>query len=93
MTHTCPPMTGKLIEQGLYDIETPSYGIETGLYERLATTTCVSAPGGLMILVLGRSAGAWLLGEVCSHEETPLARQGLLHNHLRHVHPAMAGDV
>ena len=31
MTHTCPPMTGKLIEQGPYAIETPSYDIETGL--------------------------------------------------------------
>ena len=85
-------MTGKLIERGSYDIETPSYGIETGCYERLATT-CASAPGGSMILVLGRSAGAWLLGEVGSHKETPLARQGLLHNHLRHVHPTLACNV
>lgn len=85
-------MTGKLIEQGPYDIETLSYDIETGLYERL-TTIYMSAPGGLMILVLGRSAGAWLLGEVGSHEETPLARQGLLHNHLRHVHPTLACNV
>lgn len=34
MTRTYPPMTGKLIERGLYDIETPSYDIETGIYER-----------------------------------------------------------
>ena len=33
MTRTYPPMTGKLIEQGLYDIETPSYDIGTGLYD------------------------------------------------------------
>lgn len=92
MTRTYPPMTGKLIEQGLYDIETPSYDIGTGLYERL-TTIYMSAPGGLMILVLGRSAGAWSLGEVCSHEEAPTARQGLLHNHLRHVHLAITGDI
>lgn len=36
-------MTGKLIEQGPYDIETPFYGIETDLYKRLATAY-VNAP-------------------------------------------------
>lgn len=34
MAREHPPMTGKLIERGLYDIETPSYDIETGIYER-----------------------------------------------------------
>lgn len=92
MTRTYPPMTGKLIEQGLYDIETPSYDIGTGLYERL-TTIYMSAPGGLMILVLGRSAGAWLLGEVGPHEEATLAWQGLLHNHGRHVHSVLVCEV
>lgn len=86
-------MTGKLIEQGLYDMENPSYGIETGLYERL-TTIYMSAPGGLMILVLGRSrAGGGLLGDVGSHEEAPLAWQGLLHNHGRHVHSVLVCEV
>lgn len=85
-------MTGKLIERGLYDIENPSYEIETGLYERL-TTIYMSAPGGLMILVLGRSAGAWLLGEVGSHEEATLAWQGFLHDHGGHGDAAVAGAV
>lgn len=85
-------MTGKLIEQGPYDIENPSYEIETGLYERL-TTIYMSAPGGLMILVLGRSAGAWLLGEVGSHEEAPLAWQGFLYDHGRHVHSVLVCEV
>lgn len=89
MRRTQVPMSASRIEQGPYDIDTPSYDIETGLYERL-TTIYMSAPGGLMVLVLGRSAGAWLLGEVGSHKETPLARQGLLHNHLRHIHSALA---
>ena len=48
-------MTGKLIEQGPYAIETPSYDIETGLYERL-TTAYVSAPEKLCV-PLGRSRG------------------------------------
>ena len=41
MTRTCPPMTGKLIEQGPYDIDTPSYDIETGCYETSCSHTNV----------------------------------------------------
>lgn len=85
-------MSVSRIEQGHYDINTPSYDIGTGLYERL-TTIYMSAPGGLMILVLGRSAGAWLLGEVGSHEEAPLAWQGLLYDHGGHGDAAVAGRV
>ena len=34
-----------------------------------------------------------LLGDVGSHEEAPLAWQGLLHNHGRHVHSVLVCEV
>lgn len=37
MRRTQAPMSASRIEQGPYDIDTPSYDIETGFYEKAAS--------------------------------------------------------
>lgn len=64
MAREHPPMTGKLIEQGPYDIENLSYDIETGCYERLATAYA-SAPEAVRVFLWGaRWRGVGYLGRL-----------------------------